>query len=237
MYLLKFRMSCMFPNRALMSWSPRGWPSISWNGNLYPLNSKSRGLDIYRRQSWEIIRLVASVHPSVHLFTLSCLNRAFNTVCMLRSGWYMGLAYRVLRKITMTHGIQSKISVCLSVIRKCSRSRDVRSSRGLLNFFPYMIDIIQKIYVRFRMQGYGMMSFAQEICVWFLIQHNITPRNFQNYITKNVLIGQQKSSIQSEWWVGDGASSIWNDKHRNPHIPKIIQMIGVQITSMWMFEL
>ncbi len=34
--------------------------------------------------------------------------------------------------ITMTHGIQSKISVCLSVTRKHLRSRAARSGRGLL---------------------------------------------------------------------------------------------------------
>ncbi len=34
------------------------------------------------------------------------------------SGQYMGLACRVPKKITMTHGIQSKISVRLSVIRE-----------------------------------------------------------------------------------------------------------------------
>ncbi len=36
------------------------------------------------------------------------------------------------RKITITHGIQRKISVCLSVIRKHSRSKAARSGRGLL---------------------------------------------------------------------------------------------------------
>ncbi len=40
----------------------------------------------------------------------------------------------VLRK-TMTHGMQSKISVCLSVIRKCSRSRAAHCGRGLLILF------------------------------------------------------------------------------------------------------
>ena len=35
-------------------------------------------------------------------------------------------------KSTMTHGMQSKISVCLSVIRKCLRSRAAHSGRGLL---------------------------------------------------------------------------------------------------------
>ncbi len=35
-------------------------------------------------------------------------------------------------KSTMTHGIQYKISVCLSVIRKGSRSKAARSGRGLL---------------------------------------------------------------------------------------------------------
>ncbi len=35
-------------------------------------------------------------------------------------------------KSTMTHGIQSKISVCLSVIKKLLRSRAVRSGQGLL---------------------------------------------------------------------------------------------------------
>ena len=38
----------------------------------------------------------------------------------------------VLQKITMTHEIQSKISVCLSVLRKRSRSRAARSGQGLL---------------------------------------------------------------------------------------------------------
>ena len=47
----------------------------------------------------------------------------FYTMCVARSGLYMGSACRVLRKITM-------ISVCLSVIRKRSRSRAARSGRG-----------------------------------------------------------------------------------------------------------
>ncbi len=40
-------------------------------------------------------------------------------------------------KSTMTHGIQSKItriSLCWSVIRKCSQSKAARSGRGLLIF-------------------------------------------------------------------------------------------------------
>ncbi len=53
-------------------------------------------------------------------------------MCLLRSGQYMGSACRVRRKITMTHVIQPKISVCLSVIRKRSRSRAALSGRGLL---------------------------------------------------------------------------------------------------------
>ncbi len=41
-------------------------------------------------------------------------------------------AWRRVVDITMTHGIQPKISVCLSVIRKRSRSRAARRGRGLL---------------------------------------------------------------------------------------------------------
>ncbi len=61
------------------------------------------------------------------------LEYAFYTMCMLWSGRYMGSACQVLRKITMTHGIQSKISVCLSVIKELSRSaRAACSGRGIL---------------------------------------------------------------------------------------------------------
>ena len=45
----------------------------------------------------------------------------------------MGLACRGLRKITMTYGIQSKMSVCLSVIGKYSRTRAACSGQGLFN--------------------------------------------------------------------------------------------------------
>ncbi len=61
-----------------------------------------------------------------------CFDVTFYTMHVLRSGRYMGSACRVVRKITMTHGIQSKISVCLSVIRKRLQSRAARSGRGLL---------------------------------------------------------------------------------------------------------
>ncbi len=73
--------------------------------------------------------MVASIRLPVRLFVCLCV---FYTICMARSGRYMGSACRVLRKITMTHGIQPKISVCLSVIRKRSRSIAARSSPGLL---------------------------------------------------------------------------------------------------------
>ncbi len=52
------------------------------------------------REAREIIRLVASVHPSVRPFVYALTSEPFDT-------W----------KINMTHGIQTKISVCLSVIR------------------------------------------------------------------------------------------------------------------------
>ena len=52
--------------------------------------------------------MFGSIRPSVRLFVGTLLFEPF------------------------THGIQSKISVCLSVIRKHSRSRAARSSRGLL---------------------------------------------------------------------------------------------------------
>ncbi len=54
--------------------------------------------------------MFGSIRPSVRLFVGTLLFEPF------------------------THGIQSKISVCLSVIRKHSRSRAARSSRGLLIF-------------------------------------------------------------------------------------------------------
>ena len=75
---------------------------------------------IIDREAREIIRLVASIRLSVR-----------PSVCQFVCR-YMGSACRVLRKITMTHGIPSKISVCLSVIRKHSRSRAARSGQGLL---------------------------------------------------------------------------------------------------------
>ncbi len=55
-----------------------------------------------------------------------------HVVIVVWSGRHMGSACRVLRKITLTHGIQPKISVCLSEIRKHSRSRAARSGQGLL---------------------------------------------------------------------------------------------------------
>ncbi len=89
-------------------------------------------LVIIDRESGEIIRLVASVRASVCLLVYALLILLSYTMHVARSGRYMGLPCRVLRKITMTHGIQSKISVCLSVIRKHSWSRAARSGRGLL---------------------------------------------------------------------------------------------------------
>ncbi len=74
--------------------------------------------------------MFGSVCPSVRLFY---------TISMARSGQYMGSACRVLRKITMTHGIQSKISVCLSVIKERSRSRAVCSGRGLLIMHEFRV--------------------------------------------------------------------------------------------------
>ncbi len=82
------------------------------------------------RKAREIIRLVASIRLFACLRSPVWTICAFHTICMVRSGWYMGSACRVLRKITMTHGIQSKISVCLSVIRKYSRSRAAHSCLG-----------------------------------------------------------------------------------------------------------
>ncbi len=74
---------------------------------------------IIDREAREIIRLVVSICPSVHLSVFFGNTQAFSyTIYMVRSGRYMGLACRVLRKITVTSGIQPKISVCLSVIRK-----------------------------------------------------------------------------------------------------------------------
>ena len=72
----------------------------------------------------EIICLVAS--PSV------CVS-AFYIMCMTRSGRYMGSACRVLRKNTMTHKIQSKTSVCLSVIQERSRSKSCAQQSGAFN--------------------------------------------------------------------------------------------------------
>ena len=73
---------------------------------------------IINREAREIIRLVASVRPFVYALTSEPFDLA-----LTRSGRYLGLACRVQQKhhdtwkITMTHGIQTKISVCLSVIR------------------------------------------------------------------------------------------------------------------------
>ncbi len=83
---------------------------------------------IIDHEAGEIIRLIASVCLSV----LSQLNNLTYTMHVQRSGRYVGSACRVLRKITMIHGIQSNISVCLSVIRKCSRLRTAHSGWGLL---------------------------------------------------------------------------------------------------------
>ncbi len=66
--------------------------------------------------------------------------------CGLECAFYkLSVCYRVVNirawlaeysKITMTHGIQSKISVLgLSIIRGHSRSRSPHSSRGLLIVF------------------------------------------------------------------------------------------------------
>ncbi len=74
-----------------------------------------------------------SVRPSVLPSALSRLNR-FYTMCMLRSGRYMGSTCRVLRKNTMTHEIQSKTSVCLSVIKERSRSKSCAQRSGAFNF-------------------------------------------------------------------------------------------------------
>ncbi len=85
------------------------------------------------REAREIIRLVASVRPSIRLFV--CLS-VYALTSLTRSGRYLGSACRVqqkhhdARKIPMTHGVQSKISVCLLVIRKRSWSKAVRSGRG-----------------------------------------------------------------------------------------------------------
>ncbi len=52
--------------------------------------------------------------------TRTCIRVHVMGATALRGGRYMCSACRVLRKITMTHGIQPKVSVCLSAIRKCS---------------------------------------------------------------------------------------------------------------------
>ncbi len=70
-------------------------------------------------------------------------DNTFGSICLcvcLRTPAWRGVvdiwvcsACRVLREITMTHGIQPKISVCLSVIRKRSRSRAAHIGRGAFN--------------------------------------------------------------------------------------------------------
>ncbi len=90
-----------------------------------------------------------SLRSSVCLLCCGCSpvvrEYAFYTMHMLRSGRYMGSACRVLRKITMTHEIQSKISVCLSVIKERSRSRAARSSRGLLHIVACQTSVVSTL--------------------------------------------------------------------------------------------
>ncbi len=116
-------------------------------GNECKLNAHAGRLQlIIDREAREIIRLVASVRlsvrpsvrPSIRLSVrlsvrLSALSR-LNTMCMLRSGRYMGSACRGLSKNTMTYEIQSKTSVCLSIINERSRSKSCAQRSGAFNF-------------------------------------------------------------------------------------------------------
>ena len=119
--------------------------SHSRNSYAITMNDICHDHIIIDREAREIIGLVASVRPVVCLFvclrspvwTVAGLEYAFYTMCMLRSGQYMGSACRVLRKNTMTHEIQSKTSVCLSVIKEHSRSKSCAQRSGAFNFlFP-----------------------------------------------------------------------------------------------------
>ncbi len=72
-----------------------------------------------------------SLCPSVSALTAvqGQMLDAFYTMCVPRSGRYMGSS---TKENHMTHGIQSKITVYLSVFKKRLRSRAARSGRGLL---------------------------------------------------------------------------------------------------------
>ncbi len=100
------------------------------------------------REAREIIRLVESIHPFV------CLHSNIWTVSRSRSDvWHVVVniwaQLAECSKSTMTHGIKSNISLCLSVIRKCSQSKAARSGGGLLIFnksrcrkIPFMGEVL-----------------------------------------------------------------------------------------------
>ena len=84
----------------------------------------------------------------------------------------MGSACRVLRKITMTHGIQPKISVCLSVIRKPQlKSCAQRSGAFNLSYFEVPVLLFKKMGFKVNEKRPTFGKFWEK-CPTFGLSHN-----------------------------------------------------------------
>ncbi len=68
---------------------------------------------------------------------LSKGDNTFGSVCL-------SVRPSVLRKNTMTHEIQSKTSVCLSVIKERSRSKSCAQQSGAFNFVIFLTHLISR---------------------------------------------------------------------------------------------
>ncbi len=155
-----------------------------------------------------------SIRLSVCLCVYALLFEPFNlcalyTICMAWSGWYMGSACRVLRKVTMTCGIQPKISVCLSVIRKRLWSIAVCSGQGIL--IIYSLPCFLKVDIARKIQSTAInknLNHGGKLTVW-----KKTPLSYWHADTLQFLLPQlvmQKYNWQSHnisWQIK--ASGLW----------------------------